>query len=98
MKKDANQNDIQNLFEVLAKLKTPEEFAMFFDDLCTYKEIEQMAQRVKCAKLLLKGETYAQIVEKTDVSSATLCRISRCIQHGSGGYNTLLAKIEEGEL
>lgn len=83
----------EKLFCVLSSLKTPEEFKMLFEDLCTFKEIEQMAQRVECAKLLLENKTYTQIIAKTDISSATLSRVSRCVQHGSGGYNKLLPRI-----
>ena len=53
-------------------------------DLCTVKEIEQMAQRVKAAKLLIEGKTYNQVIEETDISSATLSRVSRCVQYGEG--------------
>jgi TrpR-related protein YerC/YecD len=83
----------EGLYFVLASLKTPEDVKMFFEDLCTFKEIEQMAQRVECAKLLLENNTYTQIIAKTDISSATLSRVSRCVQYGSGGYNKLLPKI-----
>ncbi|UKI14184.1 MAG: YerC/YecD family TrpR-related protein [Clostridiales bacterium] len=62
----------------------------FFEDLCTYKEIEQMAQRITAARLLLEGNTYARVIERTDISSATLSRVSRCIQHGSGGYKKFI--------
>ncbi len=82
-----------DLFAALAQLKDKEAFAVFFEDLCTYKEIEQMAQRVACAKLLLEGNTYLQIIAKTDISSATLSRVSRCLQHGSGGYREILPAI-----
>ena len=66
------------------KLKTKEDCKDFFEDLCTYKEIDSMAQRVISAKLLLEGETYEKIIEKTDISSATLSRVSKCVKYGSG--------------
>ncbi len=81
------------LFEVLSKLKSEDEFRMLFEDLCTYAEIEKMEQRVECAQLLLGGDTYNRIIEKTDISSATLSRVSRCIQHGSGGYSKVLKSL-----
>ena len=77
MKKNRDGKDSENLFKILSSLNGEEEFRLFFEVLCTFKEIEQMAQRVRCAEYLLKGETYIQIMEKTDISSATLCRISR---------------------
>lgn len=85
------------LFEVLGKLKSEEEFKLFFDDLCTFAEVEKMEQRVECAQLLIEGDTYNQVMDKTEISSATLSRVSRCLRHGSGGYNTLLRKMMEEE-
>ena len=83
------------LFEVLSRIESEEEFKAFFEDLCPYAEIEKMEQRVECAQLLLGGDTYNRIIEKTDISSATLSRVSRCLQYGSGGYSRVLKKIAE---
>ncbi|MEG1662887.1 MAG: YerC/YecD family TrpR-related protein [Clostridia bacterium] len=85
------------LFDVLSKLQGEEQFRLFFEDLCTFQEVEKMEQRIECAQMLLDGETYTQIIEQTDISSATLSRVSRCIQHGSGGYAKLLKDIVETE-
>lgn len=85
------------LFEVLAKIRSEEDFKAFFEDLCTYAEIEKMEQRVQCAQLLLSGDTYNRIIEKTDISSATLSRVSRCLRHGSGGYSRVLKEIADGQ-
>ena len=63
-----------------------EEAAAPWGQVNTLKEVEQMAQRAYAAKLFLQGNTYAQIIEKTDISSATLSRVSRCINYGGGGY------------
>lgn len=78
------------LYDVLANINRKEDFVKLFEDLCTYQEIENMEQRIECAQLLLSGETYNQVIEKVDVSSATLSRVSRCIRHGSGGYSEVL--------
>ena len=83
------------LFEVLSRIESEEDFKAFFEDLCTYAEIEKMEQRVECAQLLLGGDTYNRIIEKTDISSDTLSRVSRCLQYGSGGYSRVLKKIAE---
>ncbi len=80
----------EELYRTIARLKSAEDVRQLFEDLCTYKEIEQMAQRVTAAKLLLESNTYAQVIEQTDISSATLSRVSRCIQHGSGGYKKFI--------
>lgn len=82
--KNISKEDIEELYKVFLKLKTTKDCADFFDDLCTKKEIEKMAERLKSAKLLLSGETYNEVISKTNISSATLSRVSRCIQYGSG--------------
>ncbi len=75
---------INELFELIASMNNTADCKALFDDLCTVKEVEQMAQRVRAAKLLIEGKTYNQVTEETDISSATLSRISRCIQYGDG--------------
>jgi TrpR-related protein YerC/YecD len=64
---------------------------MLFDDLCTRKELENMAERLYAAKLLLDGNTYNQVMAQSDISSATLSRVSRCVQYGTG-YAKFLKK------
>ena len=80
------------LYATLANCRTEEDFAALFADLCTYQEVEQMAQRAAAAKLLAEGKTYAEIIAATDISSATLSRVSRALHHGSGGYTRFLPK------
>jgi len=80
------------LCETILNCKTQEDLEMLFEDLCTYKEVEQMAQRVAAAVMLQEGKTYAEVIEKTEISSATLSRVSRCVQRGSGGYKNFLPK------
>ena len=73
-----------DLFGLLLSLGTVDDMKAIFADLCTDKEIEQMAQRLRAAKLLKEGKTYAQVIEETEISSATLSRVSRCVQYGEG--------------
>ena len=65
---------------------------LFLEDLCTVKEISDMAQRLEAAKLLLGGRTYDQIVKEVEISTATISRINRCIQYGTGGYQSVIEK------
>jgi len=78
------QEKITQLYEIIAGLDSAEECQMLFEDLCTHKEIEKMAERIYAAKLLLEGKTYNQVIAQTDISSATLSRVSRCVQYGKG--------------
>ena len=83
------------LCRALAECASEEDVALFLDDLCTFQEVEQMAQRALAAKLLLQGRTYADIIAETDISSATLSRVSRAIRHGSGGYKKFVGAENE---
>lgn len=80
---------IAELYRIIANLSSAKECQMLFDDLCTKKEIEKMAERIYAAKLLLEGKTYNQVITEADISSATLSRVSQCVQYGSG-YSTIL--------
>ena len=80
---------IDALYELIAGITDPADCKALFQDLCTAKEIENMAERVFAARLLLEGKTYNQIMEEADISSATLSRVSRCVQYGQG-YSKLL--------
>ena len=89
MKQTAKQDHIQHLFELITKIDNLDDCKALFDDLCTMKEVENMAERCFAAKLLLEGNTYNQVMAQADISSATLSRVSRCVQYGSG-YSKLL--------
>ena len=80
---------MENLFHLLASVDTLEDCRALLCDLCTMKELENMAERLHAAKLLLAGNTYNQIMAQADISSATLSRVSRCVQYGKG-YSSLL--------
>ena len=94
--KNPRRNEtIDALFDAILSLETLEECYDFFEDLCTVKEISDMAQRLEAAKLLLDGSTYEQIVKTVEISTATISRINRCIQYGTGGYRQTIEKVRE---
>jgi TrpR-related protein YerC/YecD len=86
---------LEELFRVILSLKTEEEVAAFFEDICTIKEIKAMLQRLQVAQLLDRGEQYKQIVAKTGASSATISRVNRCLQYGSDGYRLVLDRMKQ---
>lgn len=88
------QEKIDTLYEAIASLETPRQVQELFEDLCTQKELEKMAERLYAAKLLMEGNTYNQVISQTEISSATLSRVSRCVQYGKG-YSRLLKKSEQ---
>ena len=83
------EQKIQSLCDLLAKTEDPVLIRNLLDDLCTRKEMENMAERIFAAKLLIEGNTYSQVMSQADISSATLSRVSRCVQYGKG-YSKLL--------
>lgn len=87
--------EIKELFRLIASMESPEDCRLLFEDLCTFKEREQMALRVKAARLLLENKTYTQVINETELSSATLSRVSRSVKYGSG-YQKFL-KSDNGE-
>ena len=94
--KNPRRNEtIDALFDAILSLETREECYDFFEDLCTVKEISDMAQRLEAAKLLLDGSTYEQIVKTVEISTATISRINRCIQYCTGGYRQTIEKVRE---
>ena len=89
MKQTAKQEHIRQLFELITSLDNVGDCQALFDDLCTVKEVENMAERCFAARLLIDGNTYNQVMAQADISSATLSRVSRCVQYGTG-YSKLL--------
>lgn len=85
------------LLQALLTLRTEEEAAAFFDDLCTLKELQSLAQRLQVARLLRAGNTFTEIAERTGASSATIARVNRCLQAGPGGYKTVLDRLDGQE-
>lgn len=88
---------VERLFRIIQKLETVEECRQFFEDICTIREIQDMAQRLDVAILLREGKNYQEISAETTVSSATISRVNRCLLYGNGGYRTALEKWEQTE-
>ena len=91
MEQTAKQKKTEALFQLIASIESAQDVRALFEDLCTVKEIENMAERCHAAKLLIEGNTYNQVMAQADISSATLSRVSRCVQYGKG-YSQLLKK------
>lgn len=85
---------LEELYKLFASIDNPDDFRLLLEDLCTYKEVEQMAGRIAAARLFMEGKTYTQVIEATNISSATLSRVSRCVQRGEG-YRKFLTPGED---
>ena len=82
------------LFEVILNLKSVDECYDFFEDICTIKEIHDMSQRLDVALLLDEGKNYQEIASSTNVSTATISRVSKCLNYGSGGYRAAIDRLK----
>ena len=87
-------DDTRNLFRALLSLENEEDCGLFLEDVCTVKEITDMAQRLKVARLLRAKTSYAAINQETGVSTATISRVSRCLDYGPGGYDLVLGRLD----
>lgn len=83
------------LFRAILELKDLDECYAFFDDLCTIGEAQSLAQRLDVAVMLKKKHTYDKIQNETGASTATISRIRRCVDYGSGGYNLIVDRMNE---
>ena len=88
---------MDRLFETILNLTTKEECRAYLEDLCTVKELQDMAQRLDTAVLLSRGYSYKKIMEQVEVSTATIGRVSKCLNYGTGGYQAAIEKLEAGE-
>ena len=90
-----NTPSIDRLFAAILQLKDVEECHKFFEDICTVKEVKDMAQRLDAAILLDEGAGYQQISEQVGISTATISRVSRCLNYGAGGYRMTIDRLKE---
>lgn len=86
---------LDRLFDTILCLKDREECYAYFQDLCTIKELQDMAQRLDAAVLLSEGCSYQKIAETVAISTATISRVSRCLNYGTGGYQWAIEQLKE---
>lgn len=91
----AQEKNSELLYEALLSLKDTDECRRFFEDICTIKELQSLVQRFQVACQLDSGKNYNAVYEDTGVSSATICRVNKCLQYGSGGYRVALERLKE---
>ncbi len=85
------------LYQAILKLESFEECVSFFEDLCTRTELTAMEQRFQVARCLDQGMIYNDILAETGASSATISRVNRSLQYGSGGYAAVFERMKEDE-
>lgn len=96
MDKIRNQS-VENLVQVISKMGSADDVYNFLSDLCTIKELQDMAQRFEMAVLLKDGANYQNVAGKVGASSATISRVNRCLVYGNGGYEKAIEIFKKGE-
>jgi TrpR-related protein YerC/YecD len=86
----------EDLCEAILSLQTKEECAAFLEDICTIKEILDISQRLAVARMLSQGVGYTTICKETGASTATISRVSKCYAYGTGGYKTVIERMNGG--
>ncbi len=87
--------EIKRLYKAVLALKTEEDCVSFFEDICTIKEVQDIAQRLEVACMLHEGKNYQEISALTGASTATISRVKKCLVYGSGGYRKAVTDAEQ---
>ena len=93
--KPLHNPDVDALFDTILSLKNRDECYAFFEDACTIKEILDISQRLKAARMLSAGANYADVSRETGMSTATISRVSKCLDYGAGGYRLVIDRSED---
>ncbi|MCH4084433.1 MAG: YerC/YecD family TrpR-related protein [Olsenella sp.] len=83
----------QRLFSAFGTIRDADEARAFLLDVCSPKEIADLAQRLQVATLLADGASYVSVSRQTGASSTTVSRVSKCLNGPAGGYRLVLGRI-----
>lgn len=89
------QENVRRLSEALCALGSPDDAVAFLLDLCTPREIADLAQRLEVAELLADGQSYLSVSKATGASSTTVSRVSKCLNGTRGGYRRVIGLLRE---
>lgn len=93
-----DQKNLNRLFQAVLALKDVNECYEFFEDACTIKELQEIAQRFEVAEQLWQGKSYNEVNRQTGASTATICRVKKCLTYGNSGYKLILDRLAEQEV
>ena len=97
MKEAIRKEQMGLLIQAILSLESEEECEQLLSDLCTIREMQDLAQRIEVARLLRAQMTYNDIAQTTGASTATISRVNRCLLYGAGGYEKILSRLEEND-
>ncbi|KAF0208436.1 MAG: YerC/YecD family TrpR-related protein [Actinomycetota bacterium] len=85
--------EVEALLRALLALEDADEAYAFLQDVCTIRELQELAQRLAVARMLAAGEHYTRIQEVTGASTTTISRVSRSLNYGADGYTRIIGRI-----
>ena len=88
-------SELDLFFEAVLRLENIDECYNFFEDVATINELKALAQRMHVAKMLKEKKVYTEIAEETGASTATISRVNKCLNYGTGGYGLILDRLEK---
>ncbi len=101
MDKNTSKNNLKGrktgMYEAILQLKDLDECCRFFEDLCAMTELRSMEQRYEVAKMLSEGKVYTDIMERSNASSATISRVKRTLNYGTGCLAEVIDRVNQTE-
>ena len=85
--------DVKQFLRAVLTLQNEQEALLFFQDVCTIKELNDMAKRLEASRMLSQGSNYREVTQATGMSTATISRVNRCLVYGEGGYRAALSRL-----
>ena len=82
-------------YTMMSMLSTREEVKTFLKDILTLSEVTMISRRLQIAKMLLAGNTYAEVKDKLNVGNSTITSVDKWLNEGFGGYKAVLKKYDK---
>lgn len=97
MKRNIQRTRKEDMYRAILQLETLEECMDFFNDICAETELRSIEQRFEVAGMLSQNKVYSDIMAKTSASTATISRVNRVLNGGTGMLEKALARLQEAE-
>ena len=91
------REDVSQLVRAFSLVEGEEEIKAFLADLCTPREVCDLAQRLEVARGLDEGSSYLEVQSQTGASSTTVSRVSKALNGEYGGYRRVIVRLEDAE-
>ena len=85
------------LYEAILRLQSLDECLDFFEDICAMTELQALEQRFEVARMLKNDKVYLEIIQATNASSATISRVNRVLNDGTGCLGRIIDRLEENK-